>query len=274
MQLLGKSSLCSIEKAPGAQVTLPDGEPSPVVGKCQVRVRIQAYQCLVTFLVSPLADHFDLILGDSWLLHHKAYLDFVSRCCVLRKGRKRITLSCPKPDKKLRAKPAVASLFLSALQAKRAVTKGGDVQMTQAEGSDIPTVTPLGASKSCEPQQSKSADNRLMSDSVLQSVLHEYKVFPENLPDGLPPERNVAHTVPVEPDSIPPDKHMYRMSPAEKAEIQRQVTEGLRRGIIEPSSSPYGAPCLFVTEPDGSLRMCVDYRAVNSQEQVPSSTHR
>lgn len=75
-----------IETAPEAQVTLPDGEPSPVVGQCQVRVRLHAYQCPVTFLVTPLADHFDMILGEPWLLHHKAYLDYGGMCCVLRKG--------------------------------------------------------------------------------------------------------------------------------------------------------------------------------------------
>ena len=55
---------------------------------------------------------------------------------------------------------------------------------------------------------------------------------------------------------------MYRSSSTERAEIQRQVTEGIRRGIIERRTSSYGAPCLFVSKPDGSLRMC-DYRALN-----------
>ena len=103
-----------------------------------------------------------------------------------------------------------------------------------------------------------------MSDSVLQSLLHEYRDrFPDKLPDGLPPERNVGHTIPTEPGSSPADRHMYRMSPAEKVEMERQITEGLRQGIIEPSTSPYGAPVLFVTKKDGGLRMCVDYRALN-----------
>ena len=56
---------------------------------------------------------------------------------------------------------------------------------------------------------------------------------------------------------------MYRLSPAENAEVRRQVSDGLRRGIIEPSASPYGTPVLFVRKKDGSLRMCVDYRALN-----------
>ena len=96
----------------------------------------------------------------------------------------------------------------------------------------------------------------------MQSVLHELKdCFPESLPDGLPPERDVAHTIPTEP-SVPPFKPIYRLSPKENAEVMRQVAEGLKQQIIEPSSSPYGAPVLFVRKKDDSLRMCVDYRTL------------
>ena len=39
----------------------------------------------------------------------------------------------------------------------------------------------------------------------------------------------------------------------------------LAKGWIRPSTSPYGAPVLFARKPDGSLRMCIDYRALNKQ---------
>ncbi|KAJ9525182.1 hypothetical protein QJQ45_020705, partial [Haematococcus lacustris] len=52
-------------------------------------------------------------------------------------------------------------------------------------------------------------------------------------------------------------------SPREEAEVKKQVAELLAKGLIEPSSSPYGAPILFVQKKDGSLRMCIDYRALN-----------
>jgi hypothetical protein len=57
---------------------------------------------------------------------------------------------------------------------------------------------------------------------------------------------------------------MYRLSPLEEAEVKRQVTDLLAKGMIEPSTSPYGAPILFVGKKDGTLRMCVDYRALNA----------
>jgi hypothetical protein len=54
-----------------------------------------------------------------------------------------------------------------------------------------------------------------------------------------------------------------RLSPAEVQEVDKQLKALLQKGLIEPSSSPYGAPVLFVSKPDGSLRMCIDYRALN-----------
>ena len=55
------------------------------------------------------------------------------------------------------------------------------------------------------------------------------------------------------------------MSPLEHAELEKQVTKFLKDGILETSTSPYGAPVLFVPKPNGrGLRLCVDYRALNS----------
>ena len=57
---------------------------------------------------------------------------------------------------------------------------------------------------------------------------------------------------------------MYRLSQREKAEVETQVKDLLARGWIEPSTSPYGAPIVFAQKKDGTLRMCVDYRALNN----------
>ena len=53
------------------------------------------------------------------------------------------------------------------------------------------------------------------------------------------------------------------MSPLELAELRKQLTDLLDAGFIQPSKAPYGAPVLFQKKQDGSLRMCVDYRALN-----------
>jgi hypothetical protein len=65
----------------------------------------------------------------------------------------------------------------------------------------------------------------------------------------------------VMPGVAPPAKAPYRMSHEELKELKVQLEKLLAKGYIKPSKSPYGA--LFVHKKDGTLRMCVDYRALN-----------
>ncbi len=95
----------------------------------------------------------------------------------------------------------------------------------------------------------------------LKAEFHD--VMPENLPNRLPPERFVDHTIDLEAGAVPPARVMYRHSFAETKELQRQLTELLEQGFIQPSKSPYGAPVLFVKKKGGAMRMCIDYRALN-----------
>ena len=83
-------------------------------------------------------------------------------------------------------------------------------------------------------------------------------------PPGLPPERGVSHTINTEAHP-PVCKQQYRLSPKERDEVQRQVQVLLDKKLIQPSRSAYSSPVIFVSKPDGSLRMCVDYRALTAQ---------
>jgi hypothetical protein len=48
---------------------------------------------------------------------------------------------------------------------------------------------------------------------------------------------------------------MYRLSPVEQAEVKSKLTDLLEKGLVEPSTSSYGAPILFVGKKDDPLRM-------------------
>ncbi|KAJ9561205.1 hypothetical protein OSB04_006365 [Centaurea solstitialis] len=87
-------------------------------------------------------------------------------------------------------------------------------------------------------------------------------VFPEDLP-GIPPERQVEFRIDLVPGAAPVAKTPYRLAPPEMQELSNQLEELLAKGFIRPSSSPWGAPILFVKKKDGSLRMCIDYRELN-----------
>ncbi|KAG7583880.1 Ribonuclease H-like superfamily [Arabidopsis suecica] len=80
---------------------------------------------------------------------------------------------------------------------------------------------------------------------------------------GLPPDRSDPFTIELEAGTTPISKAPYRMAPAEMAELKKQLEELLDEGFIRPSSSPWGAPVLFVKKKDGSFRLCIDYRGLN-----------
>nr|GFA01975.1 reverse transcriptase domain-containing protein [Tanacetum cinerariifolium] len=67
--------------------------------------------------------------------------------------------------------------------------------------------------------------------------------------------------IPVVP--MPVAKSPYRLAPIEMQELANQLKELQDKGFIRPSSSPWGAPVLFVKKKDGSFRMCIDYRELN-----------
>nr|XP_045090196.1 uncharacterized protein LOC120962006 [Aegilops tauschii subsp. strangulata] len=96
----------------------------------------------------------------------------------------------------------------------------------------------------------------------LQALLEEFAdVFQE--PTTLPPHRSFDHAIHLEPGATPPNVRPYRYSPLQKDEIERQVTEMLKAGLITNSISPFVAPVLLVKKKDDTWRFCVDYRRLN-----------
>ncbi|GJR58923.1 putative reverse transcriptase domain-containing protein [Tanacetum coccineum] len=87
-------------------------------------------------------------------------------------------------------------------------------------------------------------------------------VFPEDLP-GLPPTRQVEFQIDLIPGAAPVARAPYRLAPFEMKEFSEQLKELFDKGFIRPSSSPWGAPVLFVKKKDRLFRMCIDYRELN-----------
>nr|GEX87256.1 putative reverse transcriptase domain, ribonuclease H-like domain, aspartic peptidase domain protein [Tanacetum cinerariifolium] len=88
------------------------------------------------------------------------------------------------------------------------------------------------------------------------------KVFPEDFP-GIPPTRQVEFQIDLVPGAAPMTWAPYRLAPSEMKELSDQLKELADKGFIRPSSSPLGAPVLFVKKKDGSFRMCIDCQELN-----------
>ncbi|GKA10235.1 putative reverse transcriptase domain-containing protein [Tanacetum coccineum] len=107
--------------------------------------------------------------------------------------------------------------------------------------------------------EDKSKEKRLEDVPIVRDFPD---VFPEDLP-GLPPTRQVEFQIDLVPGAAPVARAPYRLAPSEMKELSEQLQELSDKGFIRPSSSPWGAPVLFVKKKDGSFRMCIDYRELN-----------
>nr|GEX01014.1 putative reverse transcriptase domain-containing protein [Tanacetum cinerariifolium] len=80
---------------------------------------------------------------------------------------------------------------------------------------------------------------------------------------GIPPTRQVEFQIDLIPGAAPMARAPYRLALSEMKKLSDQLKELADKGFIRPSSSPWGAPVLFVKKKDGSFRMCIDYRELN-----------
>src|ERR1043165_4143434 len=96
-------------------------------------------------------------------------------------------------------------------------------------------------------------------------VVREFPdVFPKELP-GIPPVRAIEFVIELEPGTQPISRHPYKMCSEELIELKKQLVKLEEDGLICPSTSPWGAPCLFVKKKDGTSRLVQDYRGINKK---------
>ena len=96
--------------------------------------------------------------------------------------------------------------------------------------------------------------------SKYQDYLH---VFSKRQGTTLPPRRAYDHKIETDPGATPPFGPIYSLSEVEQLALREFLEENLANHFIRPSSSPAGAPILFIRKKDGSLRLAVDYRGLN-----------
>lgn len=96
-------------------------------------------------------------------------------------------------------------------------------------------------------------------------ALQEYADLfnPENA-GVLPEMKETDHRIPLVEGKSPPHGPLYKLSERELEVLRVYLEDALRKGWIRHSTSPAGAPIMFVPKKGGKLRLCVDYRALNA----------
>ncbi|GJV53327.1 putative reverse transcriptase domain-containing protein [Tanacetum coccineum] len=105
--------------------------------------------------------------------------------------------------------------------------------------------------------------NHLFEIDLMLIELGTFDVIIVESDKGLPPPRQVEFQIDPIPGVAPVARAPYRLAPSKMREFSVQLQELLEKGFIRPSSSPWGAPVLFVKKKDGSFRMCIDYSKLN-----------
>ncbi|KAJ9523365.1 hypothetical protein QJQ45_005414 [Haematococcus lacustris] len=244
---------------------------------------------------------FDVLMGSDWLQSNGALLDYLARTVTLQMSANKTVLKC-EPAAPILA-PHCAHILakhshatVSAKVAYKWLRKGGQSLVALISSQPVNLTPPPANLLSVHPTPSPA--NLLSNDPVphSQSTTSPPDTpinYPTNIPptvaaqltklisefedvfapfNKLPPQRPVGHTIPLQPGCKPPALPSYKMSQPELLEMKKQVAAFLEQGIIEPSSSPYAAPVLFVKKKSGELRMCVDYRQLNKitlRDQYP-----
>jgi hypothetical protein len=174
---------------------------------------------------------FDIVLGMDWLTANRANINCAQKTLdVHLPDGSRIEIKGDKPGK--------TNSLISMMKSQKCLRKGHKIFLLYV------------------------IENEEKNIKDVLVVANFEDVFPEDLP-GLPPPRQVESGVDLLPGTTPIAKAPYHLAPSEMQELMKKILELLEKGLIRPSSSPWGAPMLFFKKKDGSMRMCIEYRELN-----------
>ncbi|GJS04347.1 putative reverse transcriptase domain-containing protein [Tanacetum coccineum] len=151
------------------------------------------------------------------------------------------------------------TFLLSNRYASMLFDSGADRSFVSTTFSALLDVVPstLDVSYAVELAEGRIAEtNTVLRGCTLGLLGHPFNI------DLMPIELGSFDVI-IVPGAAPVARASYRLAPSKLQELFTQLQELSDKGFIRPSSSPWGAPVLFVKKKDRSFRMCIDYRELN-----------
>ncbi|GKA00050.1 putative reverse transcriptase domain-containing protein [Tanacetum coccineum] len=191
---------------------------------------------------------FDIIIGMDWLSRYDAAILCGEKKVRIPLEGKTLVIEGDRNNSRLK--------IVSCIKAQKYIEKGCKLFLAQVT-------------------EQESKEKRLEDVPVIRDFP---EVFPDELP-GLPPPRQVEFRIDLIPGAAPVARAPYRLAPSEMKELSKQLQELSEKGFIRPSSSPWGAPVLFVKKKDGSVYSKIDLRSGYHQlhireEDIPITAFR
>ena len=221
----------TVRKSIPTSVRLADGRIMQTISHSTNRLvlRLGNWDTLVTFDILDI-HNFDVIIGVPWLYEHNPDINWFTGTVLQR----------------LFTQAEQQSMLQDTL--KKAIVKNDletYLNLISLELQDIPLYT-------------------LKPKATIPSQYDDFSdVFEKAGADTLPEHRSYDIAIDLVPDAKVPWGPIYSLAEPELKALRTYLDENLEKGFIRPSKSPAGAPMLFVKKKDGSLRLCVDYRALN-----------
>jgi hypothetical protein len=153
-----------------------------------------------------------------------------------------------------------ASCFVKLIQDENLSIKVLHIQAASVKGTK--------SNSSGYEAQSKDNKYKMTDEEVLKAKVppeyHKFQnVFSAEEAKELPPHRPYDHTIETIDGQFPPHGRIYNMSQVELDALKSYIDKMLGKGFIQTSNLPIGVPVLFVKKKNGTLRLCVDYCALN-----------
>lgn len=245
-ELVKKLSLKTIPKTTSDSVRFADGSVAASNEAALLDFTLGEFPDSDVFNTLQLAS-FDLIVGKPWLRRHDPKISWVHNSIRLRaKGREYLIVSEDDPELKslmhmVMRKDEVPSLnkddnmFLISVQ----------LEDTSANEADTPATL-------------KIKEFLSQFEDVVAPAGSELKPTYDRAS-----HRKIQHTIQLKEGAVPPVRGVIRLNPEELEELKLQLQQFTERGLIQPSTSPYGAPVLLVKKKSGERRLVIDYRMLN-----------
>ena len=144
-----------------------------------------------------------------------------------------------------------------------AVSHNDKIPLETSTGCDLP----LNNSLSLQKWEEKSTHLTPSQKDDVYSILQKFPSITRDQPGEC---NLIQHDITLINNARPIKQSPYRVNPEKRRRLHDAVQYLLDNNLAEPSSSPWASPCLLVPKPDGSDRLCTDFRKVNQVTQADS----
>lgn len=242
-------------------LTLVDGQKSAagnLIYEATVLITIGLHSETVTFQLTKI-EKYPMILGMTWLALHNPKIDWKHTSVSFDAD---YCLQHCLPNQRPTIVPHVAknpkmNIAMVSATAFRKIAARKNHRIYAVSVKDMEEYL-------SRPKFSDAEDKEKIKKLVPEDYHKFIQLFTKEEADKIPPRRYIDHAIDFEDGKQPGFGPLYSMSELELKVLKDYLDENLSKGFIRSSTSSASSPVLFVKKPDGGIRFCVDYRALNT----------